>query len=154
MTVLNSFRDLEQIRREIDQVFNTFWPVNGGSPWRLAFLPGQEARRYPRINLYEDSEGYVAEALAPGIDPDKLDVSVEGHTLTISGEKLKSNGDLKPEDIHRSERSAGRFVRSIELPGEVDVDKVEAGYKHGILMIKLPKTEQAKPRRIEVQVLN
>ncbi len=151
MTVFNPFRELEQIREEIDRVFNQGGNFN---PWRLAFLPGQAARKYPLVNLYEKNDNYVVEALAPGVDPKGLDVSITGNVLTISGEKQRGHDEKEPERIHRNERAAGKFVKSIELPSEVEQENVSAEYKHGVLYVTLPKSEKAKPRNVEIQVAN
>jgi HSP20 family protein len=77
---------------------------------------------------------------------------VAGETLTLSGEKPRAPGEIKPEAFHREERAAGKFVRSIELPVDVDETKVKAEYKNGLLLINLPKSEKAKPKQISVQV--
>lgn len=144
-------REMEALRREVDRVFNEFagWP----SPlFRVAFLPGRAARQYPLINLSEDKDAYYVEALAPGVDPRSLNVTVVHNTLTISGEKRPPRDDIKPEAYHRAERAAGKFVRTIDLPSEVDESKVRADYKNGLLLITLPKAEEAKPRQIAVTV--
>jgi HSP20 family protein len=124
----------------------------GHSPFRTAFLPGRAARRYPLINLYEDRDNLYVEALAPGVDPASIDLTVVRNVLTIAGEKRRVPGDIKPEAFHRSERATGKFVRHIELPIEVDENKVKADYKNGLMMVTLPKAEQAKPKQISVQV--
>jgi HSP20 family protein len=142
---------LEALRREIDRAFEGF----GFRPepsFRTAFLPGQAARRYPLINLHEDRDNLYVEALAPGVDPASLSLSVIRNVLTISGEKRRVPGDIKPEAFHRSERATGKFVRNIELSVEVDENTVKADYQHGLLMVTLPKVEQAKPKQISVQV--
>jgi HSP20 family protein len=95
------------------------------------------------------------EAMAPGVDPDTMQLSVVGNTLSIAGEKRRVAGDVQPEAFHRSERATGKFVRHIELPVEVvDVDegKVQAEYTNGLLTVTLPKAEKAKPKQIAVQV--
>ena len=84
--------------------------------------------------------------------PIPCNVSVVGNTLSIAGEKRRVAGDVKPEAFHRSERATGKFVRHIELPVEVDENKVQADYKHGLLTVTLPKAEKAKPKQIAVQV--
>jgi len=147
----NPWQTLEAMRREIDRVFDENGSRSEPS-FRAAFLPGRAARRYPLINLYEDKEAVYVEALAPGIDPGTLNLSVQGNTLSIAGEKRRVAGDVQPEAFHRSERATGKFVRHIELPMEVDESKVQADYKHGLLNITLPKAENAKPKQIAVQV--
>jgi HSP20 family protein len=142
---------MEALRDEIDRAFEQF----GFRPepfFQTAFLPGRAARRYPLINLHEDRDTLYVEALAPGVEPGSLELSVVGHTLTISGEKQRHPEDIKPEAFHRSEREAGRFKRSIELPLEVDSSNVKADYRHGLLLVTLPKADRAKPQQIAVQV--
>jgi HSP20 family protein len=119
---------------------------------RSAFLPGRAARRYPLINLHEDRDQVYVEALAPGVDPASLQLTVVRNTLTITGEKRRVSGEVKPEAFHRSERATGKFVRSIELPVEVDENTVKADYKNGLLVVTLPKAEKARPKQINVQV--
>jgi HSP20 family protein len=148
MAVWDPFRELERLRREMDRVYE------GGGPsrtWPLGFLPGSGARQYPRVNVAEGPEGYVVEALAPGVDPKTLDVNVKKNVLTISGEK-KGPEEVKAEAFHRNERSAGRFLRTVELPTDVDGEKVKAAYTDGILRVTLPRPEAAKPKRIQVQM--
>lgn len=151
MTVWGTFNEMVELRREIDRVFQGY--EGGRSPTfrRLAFLPGQAARQYPLVNLHEDKDNLYVEALAPGLDPEQLTLSVQGTTLTISGEK-KPQSDLPVADYHRCERSAGKFVRSVELPYPVSDDGTAATYKQGLLLITLPKHEAAKPKQISVRV--
>lgn len=145
----NPFAEMDLLRREIDRVFEGFGGKNWN--WRSAFLPGSNARSYPLVNLSENEEEIVVEALAPGLDPQSLDVSIKGSTLTITGEKLPLE-DVSPEAYHRNERAAGKFVRSIELETEIEENKVSARYENGILLVTMPKSEKAKPRQITVDV--
>ena len=146
-----TWNPMEALRRDIDRAFNNVGFSN--EPFfRTAFLPGRAARRYPLINLAEDGDHVYIESLAPGVDPATIDLSVMRNILTISGEKRRHPEDIKPEAFHRSERAAGKFVRTIELPVEVDADQVTAKYKHGILMVTLPKAAAAKPKQISVSV--
>ena len=144
------FRELEALRREIDRAFEGF------GPWRpfthAAFVPGRATRVYPLLNVSEDKENLYVEALAPGLDPGFLEVSVQHGTLRIAGEKQALSQDIKPEAFHRNERSAGKFIRTVDLPAEVDSERVSADYRNGLLLITLPKTEAAKPKRIPVSV--
>ena|SRR5689334_729411 len=151
MRTWDPFRDMEALRRELDRALTTYTPSGTAAQSAGAFLPGRSARAYPLVNLSEDSENVYLEALAPGIDPDSLNLTVVRTTLTISGEKLSPVG-VSAESFHRSERSGGKFVRSIDLPVEVNSDKVKAQYNNGLLMITMPKAEAAKPRQIKVAV--
>jgi HSP20 family protein len=150
-TSLNPWQVAEALRRDIDRAFANVG-LDNGSLFRTAFLPGQAARRYPLINLSEDRDHLYVEALAPGVDPTTIDLSVVRNVLTISGEKRRHPEDIKPEAFHRSERAAGKFVRTVELPVEIDADQVRAEYKHGILIVTLPKAANAKPKQISVSV--
>lgn len=151
MAEWNPWQTLEALRREIERVYDENGSRSEPSS-RAAFLPGRAARRYPLINLYEDQEAVYVEALAPGVDPSTLEISVQGNTLSIAGEKRRVAGDVKPEAFHRSERATGKFVRHIQLPVEVDESTVRADYQHGLLNVTLPKVEKAKPKQITVQV--
>ncbi|MBP8130553.1 MAG: Hsp20/alpha crystallin family protein [Candidatus Hydrogenedentes bacterium] len=151
MRTWDPFRELNVLRREVERAFEDFgvgrWPA-----WRSAFLPGTSARAYPLMNVTEDKDSVHVQALAPGLDPDSLDVSVLRDTLRIAGEKSPIKADVKPEAYHRNERGAGRFVRTLTLPAEVDGDKVKAEYKNGLLLLTLPKHEKAKPKQVTVAV--
>src|SRR5690606_16938081 len=110
-----TWNPLEALRRDIDRAFQ-----NAGFPLepfvRTAFLPGRAARRYPLINLAEDRDHIYLEALAPGVDPASIDLSVVRNVLTLAGEKRRHPDSIQPEAFHRSERAAGKFVRTITLP--------------------------------------
>jgi len=147
-------REIEALRREVERAFEDFGSFG---TWRLpfswvSFLPGTAARRYPLLNLSEDEANVYVEALAPGLDHESIDVSIVGGQLRIAGEKPSIKPEIKAEAFHRNERSAGRFVRTTTLPVEVDAGKVSAEYKNGLLLLTLPKAEQAKPKQIAVKV--
>lgn len=151
MNEWNFFREVEDLRQEMDRILNSFsrtTPV-----FRSAFLPGRAARQYPLVNLGEDEENIYIEALSPGLDIDSLNVTALQNSLTISGEKLPAHAGIESQAYHRSERAAGKFVRTINLPVEVDEGKIKAEYKNGLLLIVLPKAEKAKPKQVKVNVL-
>lgn len=151
MAEWNPFADVEALRREIGRVFEDFgieqWPAH-----RVAFLPGREPRRYPMVNLLEDKDHVYVEALTPGVDPQSLNVTALQNRLTISGEKSKVAENIKPEAFHRNERASGKFVRTIDLPVEIDEARIQAEYKNGLLVVTLPKAEKAKPKQINVKI--
>lgn len=151
MAQWNAFEDMETLRREIDRAFEGFG-IGQGASHRVAFLPARGPRRYPMVNLLEDKDHVYIEALTPGVDPQSLNLSVMQNRLTLSGEKSRTPGEIKPEAFHRNERASGKFVRTIDLPVEVDEARIQAEYKNGLLMITLPKAEKARPKQINVRV--
>jgi len=147
MAVWDPFLELERLRREFDRAAGHI----GIAPNpRIAFLPGRGARQYPLVNVHDDGESFHGEALAPGVDPAQLEITVVNNTLTIAGEK-PGVADVAPDRLHRVERAAGRFHRSVELPADVDADRVEAQYRNGLLELTLPRAAAARPRRVTVQ---
>ncbi len=106
---------------------------------------------YPPINVFQDKEGgamIVAEVA--GLDSSKVQVSSQGRTLTLSSERKPGEAD-KTLGFHRRERSFGEFSRSLQLPEDYDLQRAEAKYENGLLIIRVPKAEAAKPRQISVQ---
>jgi HSP20 family protein len=104
----------------------------------------------PAVDILETENDLVLKADLPDVKSDDITVHVENQTLTIKGErKFEENGNTK--GYHRIERSYGSFVRSFAVPSTVDTEKVAADYKNGVLTVKLPKKETAKPRQVKVQ---
>ncbi len=150
---LDIFEEMEKMRRDIDRILSEERLPTWTSPFsKMSFLPGRAARAYPLMNISEDDDNIYLDALAPGIEPDTLNVSVAGDQVIISGDKAPLPMDAKPESIHRSERSAGQFARSLSLAVSVESDNVEANYRDGVLKIVLPKSEEAKPKKVQVRV--
>lgn len=104
---------------------------------------------YPPINVFEDQGGTVIIAEMPGLDPAKLEISAQGRTLTLRGER-KRDENLNPSGYHRRERRFGEFSRSIQLPSDLDVSKAKAEYESGVLILRVPKAEASRPRQITV----
>jgi len=153
-TVWDLFRDMESMRRGLDTFFsdgNGVLPRWAPSVFRYSFLPGRAARAYPLLNVSEDEENLYVDALAPGLNAESLGLNVVNGQLTISGEKPALGKDVRADAYHRNERAAGRFTRTVDLPGDVDQDKARADYTGGILRVTLPKSEAAKPRMIAVK---
>ena len=106
----------------------------------------------PPVDIYTTgAHELVIKAEVPGMSKDEIDITIENFTLTIRGEK-KTEQAVKDDQFHRVERSYGTFTRSFALPHTVDAHKVEADYKDGVLTVKLPQREEAKPRQIKVNV--
>ncbi len=105
---------------------------------------------FPPVNIFDTGDGIAVIAEVPGIDPNSVSVSGQGHTLTIKGERRRETS-TETAGYHRRERSFGEFSRSIQLPEQLDLDKAAATYDAGVLTVKVSKAEAAKPRQIAVK---
>ena len=104
------------------------------------------------LNIYADAEGYTFVALVPGVKAEELNIEAEGNTVKISGEMMAPalSTDEKVQTL-RSEIGFGKFSRAFEMPEEIDADKIDANLENGVLTVRVPKAETAKPRLIKVQ---
>lgn len=105
----------------------------------------------PRIDIAESDKEITISADLPGVEPEDIDIYLEGNTLTISGEK-QAEKEEKGKRFYRLERSYGSFYRTIPLPDEVEEDKIDATFKRGVLKIRLPKTAEAQKRTKRITV--
>ena len=106
----------------------------------------------PVVDVFENKDHVTVKAEVPGMRKEDIDVSVEGNTLSICGERREQKEEGKGTSNYRSERFFGRFYRSVPLPSAIDSGKVAAKYQDGVLTVTLPKTEEAKRKKIDVQV--
>jgi HSP20 family protein len=138
------FEALMPLRDAMNRLFEEsfFWPG------RLESFIG---RSFP-VDVYEskDQQGYVVEAALPGAKPEDISVSAEGNTLTISYATKGEQKEEKPNYVRR-ERYEGEMSRTITLPTQIQPEKVEATYEHGVLKLQVPKSEAAKPSKIQVK---
>ena len=145
--LVKKWAPLGTIQDDINRLFDT--ALGGGA------LPstedGVEDRQWtPEIDIYENDNSFFIEADIPGMNIEDIKIDVQDRMLTIKGEKKFKEKTEKDKYI-RVERSYGSFFRSLSLPMNVDSDKIEASYKDGTLRLNLPKTEQAKPKQIEIK---
>lgn len=143
MVRFDPFRDLAVLQDRMNRLFND------------AYQPRQSddlmsrGTWTPAVDIYEVEGALVIKAELPDMRREDIDVSVENNTLTIRGER-KLDNEIKQESFHRIERAYGSFVRSFSLPHTVDATKIGAEYKGGVLTVKLPVREEAKPRQIQI----
>jgi HSP20 family protein len=137
---LNPVSGLRELQRELERAFDN----------PLGFDLGLSGRGvFPAVNVFSDAEGCVVRLEVPGVSPEHISITSQGRTLTISG-KRESQAPAGGS-FHRRERDCGEFSRSVQLPEELDLARAEAAYKHGILTVRIPKQEAAKPRQISVK---
>lgn len=137
----NGLHPLTAFREEMDRLFEGFF-----GPSAVA------GRTFPAMNIWEQGDNVFAEAELPGLKNEDVEVSVVGNELTIRGRRVAA--EPKGVAFHRRERGEGEFTRSLQLPVEINADKVHAAMKDGVLLVTLPKAEAAKPRKIQVTSKN
>src|SRR4051812_2056022 len=138
------FREFAQLQDRLNRVFNdTYRPDEGlltSGSW------------VPPVDIYQNGDQEVViKAELPDMTREDIDITVDNGTLTIRGEK-KLAGDVKEDQFHRIERRYGVFSRSFSLPQTVDTGRVGAEYRNGVLTVRLPLREEARPRQIKVDV--
>ena len=135
------FREMMTLRSAMDRLFDNAFVGSRGDweavNWELA------------LDVSETGDEYLVKASVPGINPDDLEITYNNKVLTIKGE-TKHEEEIEETRYHLRERRFGSFARSISLPTMVDSDHIEASYENGVLTLHLPKTEEAKPRRISI----
>jgi len=137
----DSFREFEELRREIDRLFDDLG---------RNFLEEGEVGLYPALNITEDRDCIYVEAELPGVRPEDIDLSINQNTLIIEGERRDG---VEGDELRffRKEIERGRFSRAVSLPVEVDPESADASLRDGILYLKLPKSDKAKPKQIPVK---
>ncbi len=143
----NGWSMLRRLRDEMDSA------LQGAFASRPAWwtnLNLQPATSFPALNVWQTEQDVFVEAELPGVTHEQLDISVLSGQLTLRGERRPSG---EQQTWHRRERTFGAFERTLRLPADVNADKVEAKLEHGVLTIRLPKAEAAKPRKISVTTI-
>lgn len=143
-TWVSPFDRLTSLRDEIDRLFEAPY---GDAGRETEFFTGWS----PALDVYENKDNLIVRAELPGLKKEQIQLSLHENTLTISGER-KSERQESDGASSRSERFFGKFQRTVTLPKPVEASKVVARYTDGILTVTLPKTEESKPRQIEVKV--
>ena len=135
-----------ELQREMNRLFDSVFGKHFGTAGRL-----RVGYVYPPMNVRETPDHYVVSCEVPGLEMEDLEVYVTGDELTVSGRRASA----VPEEgvtLHRRERETGDFSRAITLPGPVESARTEATLAEGVLTVRIPKSEEAKPKRITVQV--
>ncbi len=125
---------------EMDKVFSDFAPS----------LRGAQSGFVPAIDMYEDKNNVIVETELAGIDPEKVDISIENDVLVIKG-KSEKKSEVEEKNYYRKEIRGGSFYRSIPLPTHVIGEKASAEATDGVLMISIPKAPEAKPKTIKIK---
>ena len=138
-------RDLMGIQGDMNRLFGDFF----GMPRRAD--EHERLHWTPRVNIEEGEDRFEITAELPGLKKEDVRIEVKDRVLTFTGEK-KAESENKDRNVYLFERTYGRFCRTFTLPDNVNADKILAEFKDGLLKIDIPKTEEAKPKEIEVKV--
>lgn len=137
---------LTALQDEMNRVFDRVWHSGLSTPP----FDGQEWA--PLVDVYESADGYTLYAELAGVDARSVDVSYVGCTLTIRGEKTRPAGLADADRPLRGERRFGTFCRTVELPGDIDAEKLSASCNDGVLEITVPKSAASRPKTIKIEV--
>ncbi|MDR3621849.1 MAG: Hsp20/alpha crystallin family protein [Paludisphaera borealis] len=129
----------QEFHREMGRLFESLDP----------FQSARHIRQFPAINVYLAEEGYLLSAQLPGLSADEVELTVTSETLSLRGERKRPEG-VKDDSYRRQERVMGRWARTVTLPDRIDESRVSAHFADGILTVRLPRAESAKPRHIAV----
>ena len=137
------FRDLSVLQNRVNRLFTDTRAAGADEDAFQSWAPA--------VDIFERGDDLILSAELPGVRREELDLKVEGNVLTLRGERVRDK-TIHEDQYHRVERSYGTFCRSFTLPSTVDPSRIEARFKDGILEVVLPKAEDAKPKKIDVQV--
>ena len=144
LTRWEPFRDLVSLREAMDRLFEESVVRPGGA----ALAPRVVGTL--AVDVYETDEDVVVKASVPGVDPEELDISITGDTLTIKGE-TRAEEEVEEENYVYRERRYGAFSRSMTIPTSVEASEADAEFEDGVLTLRLPKAEEVKPKTIKVK---
>ena len=144
------FRELDRLQSEVNRLFEGYTGDGPANAFQPAPGAGSPARVWsPAVDVAETQDGIVLRAELPGMKQEDIDIELTGDTLTLRGER-KFENEKRKENFVRVERSYGRFQRSFTLGVPVQFDAVTASYRDGVLEVHLPKSEETKPRKVQV----
>ncbi len=149
-----TFSEVTPLREVMNRLMEDAWIRPGGMWSQGTGQTGQGAQEGVRsfaCDLYETDDAYVLTAPLPGLKPEDLEVTLQGNTLTVSGEVKPREQEREQGGYRVRERRYGRFFRQVTLPGTIQDDQIQASLEHGVLTVRVPKSEAMRSRRIQIQ---
>lgn len=129
--------EMDRLRKEMDSLFNNYGRVSGSTT-------------FPLLNVYDDKENIIVNAELPGMTKDQVSITFSDGVLTISGNK-KPLSRVENMAVVRQERVTGSFEKTMRIPAKIEQNKITASFDRGILTVKMPKAEEAKPKTITIE---
>jgi HSP20 family protein len=134
---IDLWQEMDRLRKEFDNIFSGYQRVT-------------DSRTYPLLNVYDNRDEIIVTAELPGMTKDKVNITYMDEVLTLSG-KLEPIPESQKMTAVRQERSIGAFEKRVHVPFKVQQDKINASFENGILTIRMPKAEEAKPKTITIE---
>jgi HSP20 family protein len=138
------FEEIVPLRNKVDRLFNKFFEIEE-QPMLTT------AKWAPVADILETKDAYIVRAELPGVEEKDLNIEIENGVLTLKGER-KFEAKTEEKDFHRIERNYGQFMRTFTLPQNVYTDKITAAYVNGLIEVIVPKKEEAKPKKIHLEI--
>lgn len=129
----------QEFHREMGRLFESLDP----------FPSERHVRQFPPINVHVDDEGFLLTAQLPGLGVDEVELTITSDTLSLRGERKRTEG-VTDDSYRRQERVMGRWTRTVTLPDRIDESRVSAQFANGVLIVRLPRAENARPRHIAI----
>ena len=149
---ISPLEKLAALRRDMDRLWEFTFSGGAGAAFSSQVHGGQNIQWIPAVDLYDEVERLVARVELPGMSREQIQINYQDGVLSISGERKSDYPQGQEPDSYRAERAVGKFSRNLALPVPIETDRMSAVYKDGILTVLLPKSEDAKPHKIEVTI--
>ena len=143
LTRWEPWREMATLRRAFEPFFEEPFAARLLPRWRLDEFE-------PEVDVAEDENAYIVKATIPRLKPEDVEVSLQNNVLTLKGE-AKEDKEIEEKNYHLRERRYGSFMRTLTLPASVKAEQIEATHEDGVLTVRLPKTEEEKPKKIAVK---
>ena len=143
LTRYDPFEEIVPLRNKVDRLFNRFFETEEE--------PMLTAKWAPVADILETKDAYIVRAELPGFEEKDINIEIENNILTLKGER-KFEAKTEEKDFRRIERNYGQFMRTFTLPPNVYTDKVTAAYANGIIEVVVPKKEETKPKKINLEI--
>ncbi len=145
----NKEHALNTLQQKQNDLWNDFWGLDFTNNW---FPVSEESSKFiPEVDIAEHKKSFTIKVNLPDVEPEKVNVEIEGNTLILSGETEKETEE-KDSNFHRLERMKGSFSRSFELPRLADLERTECSSKNGVLKIKIPKKAGSYNKKLKIKV--
>ena len=140
----NPRKEMFSLNDGMNRMFDGFFYPTTGDDEAMSRWNGN-----PAVDIYDNDDHIVIKAEIPGVDKKDITVDIKDGVLTLKGERSSDNEERK-DNFYRRERTFGKFERAFTVPAEVDLDKIKADYKDGVLKIEIPKPEERKPKQVTI----